>query len=291
MQSTTDATGKFIKGTVIIYLLYNITRNNPYKINEVVETAIDSLNSYDISYNADASCSISYLEMFGGYGNVIDLFDNKTDGQVSINIDLLKDKWRGSIQFLIKTTNTSKPFWLKSSFLTLTGFSLCLTNDSFFSFNGSSYTKIIDIEEDKWYNMNIDFECSYSNYSGLGKNQWKTTINGTVYGNYDFWYPIPFINYIDLFTSNLDSEWNVYITGLNFSWDSDFKFERYIFGYLEVIDYLERKKVHYFISSKEPTTFRTEAEEFIDIDNDLILKFYKNKLYEYQDLALYSDNF
>ncbi|NVM36610.1 MAG: hypothetical protein HWN81_13525 [Candidatus Lokiarchaeota archaeon] len=271
--------------------LNSITTNHAYKINEVVETAILNLYKYDISYNADANCSIGYLEMLGDYENVIDLFDNNIDGQISVNIDLLSDIRRGSIQFLIKTTNTSKSLWLNSSLLTLTGFSLCLTNDSFFYFNGNNYTKIIDIENDKWYNMKIDFECLYSNYSGLAKNQWKATINGTEYGNFDFWHDIPFINYIDIFTSKSDSEWNTYITGLNFSWDSDFKFEHYIFRYLKVIDYLERKNVHFFISSKEPTTFRTEAEEFIDIDNDLILKFYKNKLYEYQDLALYSDNF
>ncbi|GAH89547.1 unnamed protein product, partial [marine sediment metagenome] len=44
---------------------------------------------------------------------------------------------------------------------------------------------------------------------------------------------VSFINYIELFTSQLDSEWNIYITGLNFSWDSDFKFEHYLFKYLK----------------------------------------------------------
>jgi len=270
----------------------SITTNNPYLINEEVETAISSLDKYDISYKTDANCSIDYIEMFGNYENVIDLFDNNNNGQVSVNMNLFSEIRKGSIQFLIKTTNTSKAFWLNSSSSkVLIGFSLCLTNDSFFYFNGSSYEKIVDIENDKWYHMRIDFECTNNIYSGLDKNQWKITINGTEYGNYDFWNDISFINYIELFTSNLDSEWNVYITGFNFSWDSDFKFEHYIFRYLRVIDYLEKKKIHFLILSKEPTTFRTEAEEFIDIENDLIPKFYKNKLYEYQDLVIYSNNF
>ena len=138
--------------------------------------------------------------------------------------------------------------------------------------------------------MRIDFEYTNNFYSGLEKNQWKITINDTEYGNYDFWNDVSFINYLELFTSELDSEWNVYITGFKFSWDSDFKFEQYIFWYLRVIDYLEMKKIHFLILSKEPTYFRTEDEEFIDIDNELIPKFYKNKLYEYKVLVIYSNN-
>ena len=96
---------------------------------------------------------------------------------------------------------------------------------------------------------------------------------------------------MEFFTSDLDSEWNLYITGLNFSWDLDFKLEQYIFRYLRVIDHLEKKKIPFFISSKQSTEWRIEAEEYIDNINDLILNFYTNKLYEYQDLVVYSSNF
>ena len=41
----------------------------------------------------------------------------------------------------------------------------------------------------------------------------------------------------------------------------------------------------------EETKYRKKAEEFIDSYNDLIPKFYNNKLYEYQDLVIYSNNF
>lgn len=266
-----------------------ITTNNPYKINDEVEMAIASLNNYGISYNTDANCSIDYLEAHDNYE--IDLFDNNTNGQVSVNINLLSEIRNGSIQFLLKTSNSSKTFWLNSSLSKdLIGFSLCLTNESFLYFNGSDDEKIVDIESDKWYDLKIDFECTNNNYSGLEKNQWKLTINGTEYGNYDFWNDVSFIYYLELFTSVLDSEWNVYITGLKFSWDLNVKLEQYIFRYLRVIEHLEKKKIFFFISSKRSTEWRTEVEEYIDIDNDLIPNFYTNKLYEYQDLAIYSYN-
>jgi len=273
----------------IIRYLNPITRNNAYKINGEVETAIDGLNKYDISYKTDANCSIDYIETFENYENVIDLFDNNNSGQVSVNMNLLSEKRYGSIQFLIKTTNTSKKLWLNSSYpKDFIGFSLYLTNDSLFCLNGSIYEKMTDIENDKWYHTRIDFECTYNNYSGLEKNQWKVMINDTSYGNYDFRYDLPYIKNLELFTSEFDSEWNVYITGLKFSWDSGFKFEHYIFKYLKVIEYLEEKEIHLLIASKELTTYRTEAEEYVDVFNELIPYFYKNILYDYGLLTVYA---
>jgi hypothetical protein len=148
----------------------------------------------------------------------------------------------------------------------------------------------VDVENDKWYQIRIDFECTNNLYSGLDKNQWKITINETEYGNYDFWNEVSFINYMEIFTSQSDSGWNIYLTGLNFSWDSDFKFELYLFNYLKVIDYLKTENIPYLILSKEPTSFNLEAEEYIDIYGELIPFFYKNKLYEYKSLTIYCSN-
>jgi hypothetical protein len=95
---------------------------------------------------------------------------------------------------------------------------------------------------------------------------------------------------MEIFTSQSDSGWNIYLTGLNFSWDSDFKFELYLFNYLKVIDYLKTENIPYLILSKEPTSFNLEAEEYIDIYGELIPFFYKNKLYEYKSLTIYCSN-
>ena len=81
--------GYGITGQKIKTYMNSITINNPFKINEVVETAISSLDRYGFSYKTDANCSIDYIEMFGNYENVIGLFDNNISGQVSININLL----------------------------------------------------------------------------------------------------------------------------------------------------------------------------------------------------------
>ncbi|GAH59673.1 unnamed protein product, partial [marine sediment metagenome] len=130
---------KFLKPT---------TTNRPYLINEEVKTGIISDYRYDITSETDANCSIDYIEKLGDYNNVIDIFDNNSVGSASIDYEnLLSEIRNGSIEFFIKTTNTSKGFWLNSSlYNVIDGFSLSIASDSFFYFNGSSYVKIIEIE-------------------------------------------------------------------------------------------------------------------------------------------------
>ena len=277
-----------VDGENINNFLKATTTNTAYLINEEVKSGKISDYWYNITSKMDDKCSIDYIEKLGNYDNVIEIFDNNSVGSASIDIAIASKIRNGWFEFFIKTTNTSKGFWLNSSsFRIVNGFSLSIASDSFYYFNGSSYVKIADIENDKWYQIKIDFECSNNNYSGLDINQWKISINGTEYGNYDFWNDIFFVNYIELFTSQLDSDWNVCITGLHFSWDSDFKFEYYLFKYLKVIDYLRTNNIPYLILSKEPTFYNVEAEKYIDIYGELIPFFYKYKLFEYKSLAIY----
>ncbi|MHA1671279.1 MAG: hypothetical protein ACTSV5_11990, partial [Promethearchaeota archaeon] len=148
----------------------------------------------------------------------------------------------------------------------------------------------IDIENDYWYLIKIDFECSNNNYSGLEKNQYKITINGNDYGIFEFENEISCIRNINLYTSKSDSNWNVYIAEFNLNWDSDFNLEHFLFKYTKVIDYLRINNIAYFIFSKETTSYREKAEEYIDIENELIPCFYKNKLFEYENLIVYGSN-
>jgi len=99
------------------------------------------------------------------------------------------------------------------------------------------------------------------------------------------------IKYFLFSSSVIDYDYKTYISNLNFSWDTDFEIEKCLFKYLIVFEHLKVKEIHYYIHSKIETEYNAVVKEFIDTDNDLISKFYKNKLYEYQDLILYSVTF
>ncbi|MHA1499445.1 MAG: hypothetical protein ACTSRT_18100, partial [Promethearchaeota archaeon] len=268
--------------------LDDIAHIKVYSVSEEVENAAkDDFLNY-VSQNLDLNCSLEYLDNIFSHDNVINLVDNNNDGLISIEYSTLNARVYGSISFLIRTTNTTKGFWINSSLSNLMrGFSLRIDSNAFYGLNGTNYEKIIDIENDYWYQVKIDFECGNNSYSGLAKDQYKITINGNNYGIFEFENEISYINNINLYTSKYDSNWSICITEFNLNWDSDFKLEHFLFRYTKVIDYLRIKKITYFIFSKELTSYREKAEEYIDIENELIPYFYKNKLYEYENLIIY----
>jgi len=270
--------------------LDDIAHIKVYSVSREVENAVkDDFLNY-VSKNLDPNCSIEYFDDNYGNDNFIKLFDNSSDGLISIEYSTLNDIMHGAISFLIKTSNTTKGFWINSSLLYTQGFSIRIDSNAIYSTNETKYEKIIDVENDLWYQITIDFECSNNNYSGLAKNQYKIIINGSQYGIFEFENEISYINNINLYTSKSDSNWNVYITEFNLNWASDFKLEHFLFKYTKIIDYLRIKNITYFIFSKDLTLYRKIAEDYIDIENELIPYFYKNKLYEYENLIVYSSN-
>ena len=270
--------------------LDDIAHIKVYSVSEEVENAAydDFLNH--VSPNLDLNCSMEYIDNIYSNDNVIKLIDNSSEGLISIQYSTLNVILNGLISFFIRTTNTTKGFWINSSLLNVRGFSLRIDSNAFYGFNGTNYEKIIDIENDYWYQIKIYFECSNNYYSGLAKNQYKITINGNDYGIFEFENEISYIRNINLYTSKSDSNWNIYITEFNLNWDSDFKLEHFLFKYTKVIDYLRINNIAYFIFSKEITPYREKAEEYIDIENELIPYFYKNILYEYENLIVYGSN-
>ena len=270
--------------------LDDIAHIKVYSVSEEVENAASDDFLNQVSQNIDLNCSIEYLENIYGYDDVIKLIDNSSDGFISIEYSTLNVITNGAISFSIRTTNTTKGFWINSSLLNMQGFSFRIDSNAFYGINGSNYEKIIDIENDNWYQIKIDFECGNNYYSGLAKNQYKIIINGSHYGIFEFENEISYIHNIKLYTSKSDSDWNIFITEFNLNWDSDFKLEHFLFKYTKIIDYLRIKNITYFIFSKELTSYRKIAEEYIDIENELIPYFYKNKLYEYGNLIIYRSN-
>jgi len=147
----------------------------------------------------------------------------------------------------------------------------------------------MDIQHDKWYQVKLTFECTEGNYSGLGKYHWKALINGTEYINLGFLNSGAVKNFC-LSTVNLDSDYEVYVYNLNFSWAPTLKPEYCIFKYLIFFEHLRDYNITYFVFSEEETQHNQNAEAYIDIENELIAKFFKNKLYEYKYLKVYSTN-
>ena len=271
-------------------LIDDITLRSSYMIDYEIEQALFNYSAMNVSKEIDDNCDIELLDELDDHKNVIEISDQNSNGRGSILIKSNKSQQFGEIQFYIKTSDKSKLFWINlRSPEDITVISFGIYSNAFHLYNGIIYQKLMDIENDVWYQINLMFECTNGNYSGLGEYQWKAIINGTNFGEFNFMNKKLIKNFY-LSTSDLHSDYTIYITDFNFSWVPMLKLEYSIFTYLIVFDHLRYNNITYFILSEEETKYNKNVESYIDIKGDLIPKFYKNKLYEYKYLSLYSTN-
>jgi len=271
-----------------IKYMADINRYNYFFIDLVVADALFNYENWefgDFSYHFDSNTNIKFVEELDGKKKILKINDLNATGYTSLNISFNSAQEYGSIEFFLRTTNKSKSFWINGS---TNGISIMIASNAFYYYNGSSFNKIVDIENNVWNQIRFDFEYTIGNYSGLNQYQWKTVINGIEYGEFNLWNNNSHINYL-LFMSGKDySGWDVFINGLNFSWTPIYAIEYFLFKYPTIIDYLKLLNIQYYIHYKEETYYNVVAGRNIDIENELIPYFYKEKLYQYKDMEIYS---
>jgi len=242
----------------------------------------------DVISTASSNCSIKLNEEIFNRKNVVEFVDQNPNGRAEVQFKFISYQNNGSIEFYIHTSNKSNSVWLNfSSYEHVLGFSLQIKNGGFYYFNGSTFIKISEITNDVWYKMKFDFECTDRNYSGLNQYHWKVAINQSEFGEYTFVNNVSNIGFLSMGTSLLHFDYKVLVDDFNVTWNPDFKIEYCLFDYLKIFEYLKEISFRYLILSKENTEYKKEAENFIDIYDELIPLFFKNKLYEFGNLTIY----
>jgi hypothetical protein len=271
-----------------IKYIAHLNRYKYYFIDLMVADALFNYENWtfgDISYRFDSNCGIKFVEELDGKKNILKINDLNDTGYASLNINFNSAQEYGSIEFFLRTTNKSKSFWINCS---TNGISFAIKSNAFYYYNGSSFNKIVDIENNVWNQIRFDFECTIGNYSGLNQYQWKTVINGIEYGEFNLWNNNSHINNLIFMSGKDHSGWNVFTNGLNFSWTPTYAFEYFLFKYPTIIDYLKLLNVQYYIHYNQDTKFNIIAGRNIDIENELLPYFYTEKLYQYKNMEIYS---
>ena len=271
----------------------NIAKSRIYWIDREVNEAIENsgCSEYaDVIWHNGSNCGVVLVEELDNHKNVIKIDDQSDKEYAYIKIKFNSAQEYGTFEFFVRTSNMSKSFWMDLCSINprTHGISFTIMHNAFYYYNGSIYKKIRDIENDKWYQYRIDFECTDGNYMGLKKNRWKATINGTEFGEYIFWNDVDNLGELTLSSSAGYSGWCTFFDKFNFSWAPDFIVENCVFKYPIVINHLKSKNIQYYIhKTKEANYYKREAEKSINIENELIPKFYKEKLYEYGEIIVY----
>lgn len=164
-----------------------------------------------------------------------------------------------------------------------------MVNASYLSFlNSSGYQDIYWIQDGVWYNLTLDFECSFSNYNGLDRYEWRLGVNGTQIGIYNFTKEIDYIDEISMSTSIHHSGYRIFIEDLSLSWNLSFSLLHCLFKFVTLAEHLREKNINYFIYSSDDNLFKTIIDEIYEAHEDLRTYEYNTTLYEYKYLTIYA---
>lgn len=269
----------------ILYHLEDVIFSNNFYIWDESSEALENFNGWKTNYYRDIECNIDLIANLGNHSNFLTIDDQNENGLGSIEIKFNSSQKNGFIEFFIRISDKSKPFWIDIfSFEGNYGIPFSIIYEAFHFYNGTNYQKILDIESDIWYQCQIAFECSDENYLGLDQYHWKITIDGIEYGDFVFWNNISEIGGVKLSSHTASFDYNIFIDAFNLSWARDMdNFEEEIINIytMIIIDHLNSRNIKYYIISKD-------SEEYYK--NKELIKFFKEKLFEYKNQAIYYAN-
>lgn len=250
----------------LIYHIEDIGYFNPVRMSVLNDNMI--YEGWYTSIVANKRCNAIISNEVNNYSYILNIQDQNDKGIIEYKIEFDSLKKNGSFEFLLRSNNTTNYFYIFND-----AFKVFIYKNSFYI--NEHNNRILSIQNEIWYKINIDFECSNNSYKNLNQYEFGIKINDFSYGTYKFLNNLSQMGEVKFKTNKADYNYTIYIDNLKFSWAPDIDLFEYILS--KKIEYLKSNDIKYLILSKY-LILRFEA---------IILNFYKIKLYEYENLVVF----
>lgn len=271
--------------------LYFMGGSHDFFVNEVYDEAIENAKNkfWYTKWSNDINSYISVLYELNGHNKIIKFDDQSDMGNTELHTKLDIPQKNGTLTFWIMTNETSSTSRKKYFNLYLIGNGGYLVNfqiiNSSFYYYTDDYLEIYELQEDTWYNISLDFECSTGGYNGLNQFNWRLIINESIFNNLIFRDNSTQLDEIYLLTSYFHSDFSIYVDDLKFSWDPDYNIED-TFPVEIIINYLTQEDFKYLIITTKETYYKSRLPPLF-YETVLIPNLFKEKLYEYKGVKVY----
>ena len=258
--------------------LDDMTFCKTYMIWDEKSEALKNHTGFLTSYYHDDDCSFTLINDQNGHNDILVFNDQSKEDSVFFKIKFDEPRENGSIDFNIKVMDKNKNFQINIYSFDRSdgGIFLLIENGSLFNFVNRKFIK--DLENNLWYNIRIDFECSNDNYTGLSEHKWRIIINGTNYGIEEIDNNILNFCYIEFYTFQVYYNYIVYLYDIDFSWAKDYDIEDIVFYPIYLIDHLKTKDISYYIISNDNHNY---------LENKDLINYFTTKLYSYGQYEIY----
>ncbi|MFX0029655.1 MAG: PKD domain-containing protein [Candidatus Hermodarchaeota archaeon] len=172
--------------------------------------------------------SVQVIKELGGHSEVLELHDEST--VFNENAYVLKNissQNSGTIEYWMRFNETIKLCGFRVDNGDLSNEIITIRAYSNFMqlYDGISFENIMPIQNNTWYHIRVDFECTSGNYRGLSQYTMRLFINGIRLGIFPFVNNEPQASRIEWYTDRFSSlpDHYYFIDAIGFSWDPNYK--------------------------------------------------------------------
>ncbi len=193
------------------------TNTNPY-YEELRDTGF--LDDWDITY-----APYTWVNISGEYGQhkkVLEIYDNNNAYVSYVVMPFSSTITYGSIEFYMKTSDATYEtvVYIGQDYgAGLSALYFKIDDDKFRYYDGSWNDVGLGANDNQFYYIRIDFECTTGEYEDLAQYDWNVHINGVEYGDYNFGVNRANIGHIRFDTQSVDAGYSYYIDSISYSWE------------------------------------------------------------------------
>ena len=166
------------------------------------------------------------IEELGGHKKVLELHDTSSG---FVNAHVIKNLFAtpefGSVEYWLRSDNPKLcGFRLDNGAIVNELVTMRIAFNTLQYNNGSDWNDVRFIENNIWYHIRVDFECSTGNYTGLAQYTWRLYVNGINYGEFNFINNQNQASRIEWYTDYVFGlqGYSYYIDAIGFSWTSNY---------------------------------------------------------------------
>jgi len=171
---------------------------------------------------------VNVKDEMNNHKNVIEMYDN-----TNANHDELHNSFslqtNGAIEFWVLSDDVAQTFSIIILDDTATsvwgdgiGWLQIYQNKFRYEDNAGWHVTTKTLNDNIWYHVKVEFECSTGNYHGLAQDTWRFYVDGEEFGDFSFAHDINNVSQVYFATRGADMNYKYYVDAVGYSWDPEY---------------------------------------------------------------------
>lgn len=192
----------------------NKNYNATYSFENDENNAIGTNISFVDNDNSGVDCEARKKYLYNNHLHVMRIYDNNNIETVDISNNF-ENQSIGTVEFWISTTDKTKitSIYLKDEIENI-GINFRIRSSEFEYFDGIRNT-IMPIDNNRWYHVRFDFNCTSDTFDIYIDNELKIS-------SANFWYNVDSFSTLSIQSNILSYEYYTYFDAIGYSWDSNY---------------------------------------------------------------------